>query len=451
MTGMTGTISPQNAVSWWSAAIPVGIGATVSMWSAGYLCRLPFIEAPPWLLFFLLVMILIVAGRVTASRSCDRFRSALMTGAIAGVIDLLVLGAVLVPEGDSTSSVVVSASTFILACMVLAALGAATTPGGSSTAERGVESITRTAFWATLMLVGIGGLVTSEEAGMAVPDWPGSFGNNMFLLPLSRMTGAIYYEHAHRLFGSLVGLVTLSMAIYSWRFARRRSLSWLGLIASVQVVVQGILGGYRVTEAKSVEVVAGQVTESVESGLSLLLRVVHGIHGQIFLAVLAVMATLAASSWRTEAPQVGHRSWARASRWLLVLLLCQLLLGALSRHISRSWVVPHLIGGFLALLAVIVVGAMIGHDSNSRTRSRLGVALILATMTQVSLGFMTLAATGSEVRSASSGVSETLLATLHQSLGAVILSLSAALLCWCHRGPLLEAGSGPNGARAGDG
>ena len=450
MTGKTGTMSPQDAVSWWIAAIPVGIGATVSMWSAGYICRLPFIEAPPWLLFFLLVMILILAGRVAASRSSDRFRCALMSGAIAGVIDLLVLGAVLVPEEATGSGVVVSASTFVLGCMALAALGAATTSGGSSTAERGVESITRTAFWATLMLVGIGGLVTSEEAGMAVPDWPGSVGYNMFLLPLSRMTGAIYYEHAHRLFGSLVGLVTLSMAIYTWRFARRRSLSWLGLLASVQVVVQGILGGYRVTGAKSVEVVAGQVTESVESGLSLLLRVVHGIHGQIFLAVLAVMATIAASSWRIEAPRVGHRSWARASQWLLVLLCCQLLLGALSRHISRSWVVPHLIGGFLALMAVIVVAAMIGHDSNSRTRSRLAVALIVATMTQLSLGFMTLAATGSEVRSASSGVSETLLATLHQSFGAVILSLSAALLCWCRRVPSVDPDRALNGARAGE-
>ncbi len=450
MTGKTGTLLPQDPVSWWIAAIPVGIGATVSMWSAGYLCRLPFIEAPPWLLFFLLVMILILAGRVAASRSSDRFRSALMTGAIAGVIDLLVLGAVLVPEEATVSSVVVSASTFVLGCMALAALGAATTSGGGSTAEKGVESITRTAFFATLMLVGIGGLVTSEEAGMAVPDWPGSFGNNMFLLPLSRMTGGIYYEHAHRLFGSLVGLVTLSMAIYCWRIARRRSLSWLGLLASVQVVVQGILGGYRVTEAKSVEVVAGQVTESVESGLSLVLRVVHGIHGQLFLAVLAVMATLASISWRTEAPVVHHRTWARASRWLLVLLCCQLLLGGLSRHISRSWVVPHLIGGFLALLAVIVVAAMVGQESSSRTRSRLAIAMILATITQLSLGFMTLAATGSEVRSASSGVSETLLATLHQSLGAVILCISAALLCWCRRVPSADLDRDPNGALTGD-
>ena len=67
---------------------------------------------------------------------------------------------------------------------------------------------------ATFLLVVAGGLVTSNEAGLAVVDWPNSFGYNMFLYPLAKMTGGIYYEHAHRLYGSLVGLTTIVLAGY---------------------------------------------------------------------------------------------------------------------------------------------------------------------------------------------------------------------------------------------
>jgi len=434
LTGKSGSVkSIEQQCSTWQVAMPVGIATTVTMWSAGYCSRLPFVMAPPWLLFFALIAILILSGRVAAGRCRQRWSAALLSGAITGVVDLLVVGSWLLPEDSSAFSLVLMASGFVLVCMGLSACGAATAAAGTSTGRRGVESMTRTAFWATLMLIGIGGLVTSEEAGMAVPDWPGSFGNNMFLLPLSRMTGGIYYEHAHRLFGSLVGLVTLSTAFYCWRVAPDRTLSGLGLLASVQVVVQGVLGGYRVTGAESVTVVSGQVAESVESTFSLVLRVVHGVHGQVFLAVLAVMATLASSAWNDLPRPVHRRSWQRWSGWLVLLLTGQLLLGALSRHISRSWVMTHLVTGLVMLALVFFVSSLLGSDTSSKSRTRLALGLVFATILQVSLGFMTLALTGTEVRAASSGISETLTATAHQTLGGVILSLAVVLHCWCRR------------------
>ena len=69
---------------------------------------------------------------------------------------------------------------------------------------------------AIVLVVVAGGLVTSTETGLAVPDWPNSYGVNMFLYPLSRMTGGIYFEHAHRLYGSLVGLTALLHMILVW-------------------------------------------------------------------------------------------------------------------------------------------------------------------------------------------------------------------------------------------
>jgi heme a synthase len=100
---------------------------------------------------------------------------------------------------------------------------------------------------ATLALIGIGGLVTSHEAGMSVPDWPTTYGYNMFLFPINKWLGGIFYEHSHRLLASLVGLMTTMLAVWLWLKDRRPWMSWLGVTAFLLVVAQGVLGGLRVT------------------------------------------------------------------------------------------------------------------------------------------------------------------------------------------------------------
>ena len=74
---------------------------------------------------------------------------------------------------------------------------------------------------ATFILLMAGGLVTSNRAGMAVPDWPATFGSNMFLYPLSKMTGGIYFEHTHRLLGTFVGLAAITLAVFLQIVERR--------------------------------------------------------------------------------------------------------------------------------------------------------------------------------------------------------------------------------------
>ena len=100
---------------------------------------------------------------------------------------------------------------------------------------------------ATLALIGIGGLVTSHEAGMSVPDWPTTYGYNMFLFPINKWLGGIFYEHSHRLLASLVGLMTTILAVWLWLKDSRPWMSWLGVAAFLLVVTQGVLGGLRVT------------------------------------------------------------------------------------------------------------------------------------------------------------------------------------------------------------
>jgi cytochrome c oxidase assembly protein subunit 15 len=100
---------------------------------------------------------------------------------------------------------------------------------------------------ATLALIGIGGLVTSHEAGMSVPDWPTTYGYNMFLFPINKWLGGIFYEHSHRLLASLVGLMTTILAVWLWLKDSRPWMHWLGVAAFLLVVAQGVLGGLRVT------------------------------------------------------------------------------------------------------------------------------------------------------------------------------------------------------------
>src|SRR5689334_21020703 len=98
----------------------------------------------------------------------------------------------------------------------------------------------------TVLLVLAGSLVTSTDSGLSVPDWPTTYGWNMFTFPLSKMVGGIRYEHGHRLIASTVGFLTIILAVWLWRTESRRWVRWLGVAALGAIVLQGILGGVTV-------------------------------------------------------------------------------------------------------------------------------------------------------------------------------------------------------------
>src|SRR5437879_12625474 len=102
-----------------------------------------------------------------------------------------------------------------------------------------------TAF-ATLLLICSGGMVTSKGVGLAVPDWPTTFGYNMFLFPVSKWVGGIFFEHTHRLIASTVGFLTIILAFWLWRRENRPWVRNLGFISLRSVILQAILGGLRV-------------------------------------------------------------------------------------------------------------------------------------------------------------------------------------------------------------
>lgn len=135
---------------------------------------------------------------------------------------------------------------------------------------------------ATLLLLFIGGLVTSKGAGLAVPDWPTTFGHNMFLYPWSEMIGDVFYEHSHRLVASGVGLLTILLAFSLWFYERRRWLRWLGAAALTLVIVQGIIGGLRVVLLEET------------------LAILHACLAQAFFALTASLALFTSQEWAEE-------------------------------------------------------------------------------------------------------------------------------------------------------
>jgi len=169
---------------------------------------------------------------------------------------------------------------------------------------------------AAFFLLLSGGLVTSKGVGMTVPDWPTTYGYNMFLFPLSRWVGGIFYEHAHRLIASGVGLMTIILAIVLWFGEPRKWVRVLGYIAVVAVIVQGILGGLRVT------MILDQ------------LGIFHGMLAQAYISLLVVIAVATSKAFATGAARTRWDA-PRLLRWaiaLTVLVYLQLAVGATMRH-----------------------------------------------------------------------------------------------------------------------
>jgi len=123
-------------------------------------------------------------------------------------------------------------------------------------------------------------MVTSKNVGLAVPDWPTTFGYNMFLFPVSKWVGGILFEHTHRLMGSIVGFLTIILAVWLWLGEDRRWVRNLGVIALGGVILQGILGGLRVTMMKD------------EIGIF------HACIAQAFLGLLVFIALVTTKFWR---------------------------------------------------------------------------------------------------------------------------------------------------------
>lgn len=410
--------------------------------------------------------ILLALQLVTLTALCRLIKSpaAIYLGAISGLLaaamSLIMIGSNLAPKAASTadlagSSWIPTPNTAAMAAGWLAlgavtgllagalsrlgnqppALTSAAPPEGSP--QQWLARLALAALAATFPLLIAGGLVTSSQSGMAVPDWPGTYGANMFLYPVALMADPrIFLEHTHRLLGALVGLATLIAAGYTFAVDRRSAVRSLAAGLVLLVIAQGLLGALRVIENK------------------LILGFIHGVTAQIFFAGLAVLAVLV----RPSAKLPIHPSSLLPARVrllhavLLGALFMQLVMGALSRHLASD----HAKWSHVAFsLIVVVIAVIAGSGWLGRFRRgelpphvapalrRLGIALHAVVTLQFLLGWVALwavlvydpnpKAIPTFDQLADTPVMElapTILRTVHQANGALLLALAAASAAW---------------------
>lgn len=184
----------------------------------------------------------------------------------------------------------------------------------------------------TWPLLFLGGLVTTYRVGMAVPDWPTTFGANMFVYNFMNSSWGVKIEHVHRLYASGVGLACIVLAVWFLAAERRRWLKVLGVAALVAVIAQGVLGGTRVTQ-NSQELAA-----------------LHGCVAQAFFGLMVVLCVVTGRRWIEAGPQRPDPGKIR-SRALVTagMFYAQVVLGALVRHFGS-----HMAVGAHVLVAVMV-------------------------------------------------------------------------------------------------
>ena len=238
----------------------------------------------------------------------------------------------------------------------------------------------------TAVLLCFGALVTTFDAAMAVPDWPGTYGHNMFLFPWADWFYGpwdLFLEHGHRLLGALVGIISLVLAAVVWRSRLSPAVRALAAAAVLLVVVQGVLGGARVLlDDKTV-------------------AKVHACTGPLFFAVAVAIATL------TRTPSAGRSASdrvaagpspsvlaARTSAGLALASYVQIVAGAQLRHLDASvdpttfrWLVVFHLAGALAVAALAIAAAIVARTGGRPAARRWSLAILLFVGFQLALGF----------------------------------------------------------------
>jgi cytochrome c oxidase assembly protein subunit 15 len=172
-----------------------------------------------------------------------------------------------------------------------------------------------------LFLICLGGLVTSHEAGMSVPDWPNSYGYNMFLFPWQDWVGGIFYEHSHRLVASGVGVLVSILAVWIC-FQERVWLRWMAIAVPIFVALEGTLGGLRV------------VLREDQIGIF------HGCLAQALFIAVSLIALFTSRWWIEARPALVPPKWTGRVLAITALIFAQLMVGATMRHEHAGLSIP---------------------------------------------------------------------------------------------------------------
>ena len=274
----------------------------------------------------------------------------------------------------------------------------------------------------TLFLIFAGAMVTSTGSGLAVPDWPTTYGENMFTFPVSKWVGNIFYEHGHRLIASTVGFLCIIQAIWLQRREPKKFVRRLGWLSLTAVIVQGLLGGL------TVKLLLPKAVSISHAGLA-----------ELFFCINVSIAFFT-SDWYSRLRTMEKGDAPVTGAWALTgLVYAQVLAGAVMRHFQAGLAIPdfplsfgriippfndfhvtaafvHRAGGFLVAAAVIAMAVrLFRFDSNHPLRFVANL-LVIVVAAQVMLG-------GYVIWSGK----QPHITSLHVMLGASTLALSLIL------------------------
>ena len=177
----------------------------------------------------------------------------------------------------------------------------------------------------TVLLILAGSFVTSTDSGLSVPDWPTTYGWNMFMFPPSKMVGGIFYEHGHRLIASTVGFMTIVLAAWLWMKDPRRWLKWFGVGALGAVVAQGLLGGLTVL------FFLPPAVSTAHAGLA-----------EIFFCMTVAIALFTSPGWIDgyASARVDDQKLRRLATATTAIVFTQIVIGATMRHVGAGLAIP---------------------------------------------------------------------------------------------------------------
>jgi cytochrome c oxidase assembly protein subunit 15 len=266
----------------------------------------------------------------------------------------------------------------------------------------------------TFILLNAGALVTSNDAGLSIPDWPLAYGS--FVPPF---VGGIRYEYSHRVFAGFVAVLTAVLAAWLWRAEKRGWMRWLGVAALGGVIAQAILGGLTVKTFQLPPVSAA-----------------HGTLAQLFFSTLVAIAVFTSSWWLGDLPEFEDSGSPRVRTlvlWTLAAVFCQLVLGAAFRH-KGFGIIPHLIGAVVVTILVFVTaGALKRRFAHVPALRNCARALHILIGVQLLLGG---GAYWSRLYSAGFPQPIAVMVTLtvaHTVIGALVLAVTLVTTLLCYR------------------
>jgi len=271
----------------------------------------------------------------------------------------------------------------------------------------------------TFLLIIAGALVTSNDAGLSVPDWPTSFGS-WYKIP--QLVGGVKFEHTHRMIAQVAGLLTIFLAVWAWRAEKRRWLRVLAFGTLGTVIAQGILGGLTVLYF---------LPPPVSSA--------HAALAQTFFCLAVAMAVFTGRRWVEEQPRVEFDQ-RRPSLFTLTLLsifvlYVQLILGTMFRHHGLSWW-PHVLHAVVVSIVLpwtaIRALSVYGKIEAVRRPAILMLSLMIAQLCLGFTAFLTRVAWG---RNAVQPELPMVVSTVaHVAVGALLLATTVilAIQVWRH-------------------